>query len=341
MSSTDTTSESVEPMPDFLASRGPIEAAPEAEALGLTGESRTPQKEAPATFDFRNTILLTPTEQRKLRLHQDEFAQSASARLSIHLRAEYELRVTGFQTVVFQKLARGWTNPTHLSMFKMDPLRGVSVLEISNQLGCAMVDRLMGGPGQAPAQPQEISEIEKVLLEQTVQVFLEEWCGSWSRLKELKPAILGYESNGGYIQSIPAETMMLVIAMEAGFGECKGEIQLAVPFAAMEPLIHRLCQDAAGAAAASASPVASPTAPVPLKWNNCFNEVGVTVTAEWDGLEMTARDILALKVGDTIPLTGKNLQYVNIKVADALRFQGRPGTIAGQWAVELTRVIPQ
>ena len=52
-----------------------------------------------------------------------------------------------------------------------------------------------------------------------------------------------------------------------------------------------------------------------------------------------ARQILALKVGDVLPLDSQGSQQINIRVADLLSFQGRPGTLAGQWAVELTQVI--
>jgi len=65
----------------------------------------------------------------------------------------------------------------------------------------------------------------------------------------------------------------------------------------------------------------------------------VPVTAEWEGLEMTARQILALKVGDVLTLDSQRAQHISVRVADMLRFQGRPGTVAGQWAVELTQAV--
>jgi len=325
------------PLNAFLETEQSAASVPEIEAghAGLMAD--TPKKADLQTYDFRNPMLLSPSELRKLRLHQEEFVQSAAARLSIHLRSEFSLTLTGLETIAYQKLAKSWSHPSHLSLFKMEPLRGVSVLEVSAQLGLCMVDRQMGGPGQAPPTDQEISEIEKVLLEQTAQLFLEEWCGHWFTLKELKPVILGYESNGGFIQAIAPETIMLVISMEAGFAECKGQIQMGVPYAAMEPLIQRHCQ---GSQTLPASAQSTPPLPAaPWKWNSCFDDVCVQVTAEWEGLEMTARQILALKVGDILPLDPKRLQQINVRVADMLKFQGRPGTLAGQWAVELTQAV--
>lgn len=288
-------------------------------------------------YDFRSPPLLSAGELRKLRGHQEDFARSASTRLSLHLRLDFTLKVTSVNTINYQNLAASWGRPSHLTLFKTEPLRGISTVEISSQLGLSMVDRLMGGPGHAPPADQAASEIEKALLEQSVQLLLEEWCDHWSSVMELKPVILGYESNDGFIPTTPPETMMLVVAMEANFGECIGRIQIGLPCTAVDPILRVFFK--------SAIPMATVPAPAPIraaagwKWNRCFDDVCVPVTAEWDGLEMTARQILELKVGDVLPLDSPHAQQINVRVADMIKFQGRPGTLAGQWAVELTQVI--
>jgi len=301
------------------------------------GQADAREKENVETYDFRNPLLLSHGELRKLRAHQEEFVQSAAARLSIHLGLDFSLKLTGVKTLAYQKLAEGWGHPAHLTLFKMEPLRGVSILEISSQLGLCMVDRLMGGPGHVPPTGQEMSQIEKVLLEQSVQLLLDEWCDRWSSVKELTPVILGYESNDGFIQTTPPETILLVVSMEAGFGGCRGRIQMGFPYAAVEALIRRICKGAQ--TMANPTPPAQPPPAAAWKWNTCFDDVCVPVTAEWEGLEMTARQILALKVGDVLPLDLRRTQQINVRVADMLKFQGRPGTLAGQWAVELTQAI--
>ena len=235
---------------------------------------------------FRNPMLLPPGESRKLRAHQEEFVQSAATRLSLHLSLDFSLALTGVRTMAYQKLAETWGRPTHLTLFKMEPLRGVSVLEISSQLGLGMADRLMGGPGHLAPPGQAINEIEKALLEQSVQLLLHEWCDRWAGVKGLKPVILGYESDGSFIQTISADTIMLVVSMSAEFGDCRGQIQMGFPFAAVEPLIRPVCK---GAEPATPSIQPSPARTAAArKWNSCFDEVRVPVKAQWEGLELTA-----------------------------------------------------
>jgi flagellar motor switch protein FliM len=286
-------------------------------------------------YDFRSPTLLSAREARKLRQHQEEFASAFAARLSLFLRLDVTARLLGLQTLFYQKFVRSWVNPSHLTLFKTEPLRGVSVMEIPPGLGSAMVDRLMGGPG-LPADPiPPFSEIELALLEQAAQLILVEWCGLWRDLRELKPVILGHESNGRFAQAAPPETLMLVVQVEVRLGGCAERVQLGFPYLALEPMIRQACQGVDAAAEAAEPPVAK-SAP---RWNSCFDDVRVPVRMEWEGLEMSARDVLALKIGDVVPIDPRNAGEVRVCVADLPRFTGRPGTLAGKWAVELTRVI--
>src|SRR5260221_10632724 len=165
-------------------------------AMLAKNPAKPPPKDGVEPYDFRNPMLLSPRELRKLRSHQQEFVNALAARLSQHLRLEFNLKLTGLQTISYQNLVDSWASPSHLALFKIEPLRGVSILEIPPRLGSCIVDRLMGGPGKAPASPQEMSEIEKALLEQILLFVLGEWCAQWAQIRELKPVLLGYESSG-------------------------------------------------------------------------------------------------------------------------------------------------
>ncbi len=294
-----------------------------------------PTKGGIQPYDFRNPMLLAPGVLRKLRLHQEEFANALAGRLSLYLRLEFALKLTGLQTVAYGKLAQSWSNPSHLTLFKIEPLRGVSILEIPPPLGLCIVDRLMGGPGQAPESAREMSEIENALLDQAVQLILGEWCTHWSKVKELKPVLLGCETNGKFIQTALPETMMLVVAMEARIGNCTERLQIGFPYSSLEVLIRQLTRGAETPADGPAQPAVKP----PCKWNPCFDDICIPLVAEWQGIEMTAREVLELKVGDVLRIDGQSAHQVKVRLADDPKFNGRLGTVAGNWAVELTQVI--
>jgi flagellar motor switch protein FliM len=324
------------PSPDLEHLLASVTKAEEENAAIQTAKQVVePEKSSVQPFDFRNRMLLAPAELRKLKMHQEEFANALAARLSLYLRLEFSLKLTGLQTIAYGKLAQSWSDPSHLTLFKIEPLRGVSILEIPPRLGLSIVDRLMGGPGQASDATWEMSEIENALLDQAVQLILGEWCTHWSKVKELKPVLLGCETNGKFIQSALPETMMLVILMEARIGECTERLQIGFPYSSVEALIRQLTK---GADSGADSPP-QPAPKAPCKWNPCFDDIPVPLVAEWLGIEMTAREVLALKVGDVLKIDGKNAQQVKVRLADHHKFNGRLGTVAGNWAIELTQVI--
>jgi flagellar motor switch protein FliM len=295
-------------------------------------ETPTPDPAAAQPYDFRGSTLLSPRQMRKLRAHETQFLNAMEARVALFLRVEFPLKLAGIQVLSYQKLTEGWTGPTHLTLFKTEPLRGVSILEIPIHLGLTIVDRLLGGPGRVEESGRELSEIEKALLEQIVQIILEEWCGNWAAIKPLKPALLGCESSGRFLQTAPPQTNMLALALDASLGDCRGQIQLAFSYAAMEPLLRQLC----GGSELPAEAPALPTAP-PAKWNNSLDDVALPVTAEWQGLELSARDILHLKVGDVLQVNPQLARQVTLRLGELSKFNGRLGTVAGRWAVELTQ----
>jgi flagellar motor switch protein FliM len=317
----------------------PAADAPPAEpsavvAANPLGQPNTPVAPSALPHDFRNSSLLSTRQIRKLRAHETQFANALEARMALFLRTEFPVKLAGIQIEPYQKLTEGWAGPTHLILFKAEPLRGVSVLEIPLTLGLTIVDRLLGGQGRGEATPREISEIEKALLDQIVQIILEEWCNNWAAIKPLKPALLGCESNGRFLQTAPPQTNMLVLGLDAHLGESSGQIKLAFPYAALE-----LCLRQLGAGSEATGETPPPAAPTPVKWNRCLDEVALPVTAEWQGLELTAREVLHLKAGDVLQISPQVARQVCLRLGDISKFNGRLGTLAGHWAVELTEAI--
>ncbi|HEY3863219.1 MAG TPA: flagellar motor switch protein FliM [Verrucomicrobiae bacterium] len=284
--------------------------------------------------DFRGSTLLSARQSRKLLSHETQFLNALEARVALLLRSEFPVKLASIDIVSYKKLTEGWAGPTHLILFKTEPLRGVSLLEIPLRLGLTLVDRLMGGPGRIDQANREISEIEKALLDQVVQIILEEWCNNWAPIKPLKSTVLGCESSGRFLQTAPPQTNMLTLAFDARLGDCNGQIKLAFPYSTLEPIVRQLC---GGSEAAAETPAHA--APPAVQWNRCLDDVTLPVTAECRGLELSAREILNLKTGDVLPISPQLIQQICLRLGDIAKFKGRLGTVAGQWAVELTQTL--
>ena len=61
--------------------------------------------------------------------------------------------------------------------------------------------------------------------------------------------------------------------------------------------------------------------------------------AEWEGLELSAREILRLEVGDVLQINPQLARQVTVRLGELAKFNGRLGTVAGHWAVQLTQPL--
>ena len=282
--------------------------------------------------DFRQSGFLAPSELRRIKQRHEQFIRGVAARLSIFLRLEFTLQLGKVQILSYQKLTEALPSPTHITLFKTEPLKGVGLLVMTPALGLAFVDRLLGGPGKTPDSTRELSEIEVALIDQVATLILTEWCNHWPEMRELHPALLGHENNSKYLQTATPDTAMLVLGLAGGFGDQLEPIQIAFPFATVEPLMRLLSP-------AMPDSDAAPVNTDKPRWSAGFDDVKVPIIAEWHGLKMSTGEITRLKVGDVITLDPACAAQVQLRLSHIAKFTGRPGTCGGKWAVQLTGAI--
>ncbi len=298
------------------------------------GAKSQQSKDAIQPYDFRHPVYLTALELRKLRLHHEEFIRSLAARLSIHLRVEFSLQMSQLSTLTFQRFTESLPNPSHIVLFKTEPLRGISILHVNSRLGLTVVDRLMGGPGHSMKAERDLSEIEVALLDQVVQIILGEWCSHWAGTMDMRHTVLAHESNARFLNTSPWDCVMLCLSLEARIGDCTEQIQFGFPYPTIEPLVRLLNRsvDPSFDEAASATLV-------PPRWRQEMEDIEIPVTAELPSRTMTTGQLTRLKIGDTLDFDRDLLNHVQIRLADLHKFSGRLGSRGGKWAVEVTQVM--
>jgi flagellar motor switch protein FliM len=291
----------------------------------LIGEKKPPRV-------FRRLSSFSSTELRKLRERQEEFIRALAARLSGHLRLEVGLKITRLESIPFEKLSAGISNPTYLSLLKLEPLKGVCLLEIPPQLALSIVDRELGGAGLCLDENRALTEIESRILSRVVEMSFNEWCASWSDLLELRSNLIGHESNAAFVQSISSDTVMLILGVEMQMGEITKQINFVFPHLGLEPLIQKLDADS------GKQPKVKP-APASPKWNRILDDVNIQVTADLPTLRITTRELANMKAGDVIPLDPEILQNLRVSLAKKQKFLAIAGRSESRWAARITKVL--
>ena len=284
--------------------------------------------------EFPHLSLFSPAELRRLRLRHEDFISSLAARLSIHFGMEAGLQMSKLEAMPFQKFADGLSNPTYLTVLKLQPLAGVGLLDIPPRLGLCLVDRELGGPGRVPEETRQIGKIEARLLSRVVGLIVNEWCSIWGDLMEVRPTVMGNESNSRFLNTSTPATSMLVVGMEARIAETTDQMQFAFPHSMLEPLILKLNAKVAGGEKPETSPKTAPA-----KWNSVFDDLDIQVRAELPEIQLPAGQLAGLKPGDVLTLPPELMNQVRLRLADHPGFVGNLGVSNQRRAVKITQSL--
>jgi flagellar motor switch protein FliM len=284
-------------------------------------------------YDFRNPAFLSEIELRRLRLLHEDFIRYLSARLSLFLRMEFSLKMAKLTTVSYSKFTESLPSPTHICLFKAEPLTGVGVLDINPRLALTIADRLLGGRGHSVKAERYLTEIEVALLEDVILILLEEWCGQWKAEGDLRPLIIGHENNGRFLQTSPKDAVVLALTLEVNFGDCSEQIQMGVPYYTIEPLVRKM-------QARRQKDAAVTTAVKRASWQNSYEHIMMPLRAEWEAFELPLREVSALRVGDVIELPATLVQETRVLLNGTPKFVGTVGLDTDRVAVQITRKLP-
>jgi flagellar motor switch protein FliM len=308
-------------------------AAPPAPVFGADG-SRLPGIDGTSLkrYDFQNPGLLSAADLRQLaQLHQ-RYVQNLAARLSTFLRIDCELKLEKVDSAPFAQVMESMAGPTQITMFQIEPLRGVGVVELTPTLGLVMADRLLGGKGRVEDTQRSLSEIEMTLLEDAVHIVIADWARLWQGDNhELVPRILGHETSGRFIQTAAADSTFVTVTATMTLGDLNERLQLAVPFLMIEGVLKKM-QRPRGLEETKARP---------LQWRAPFGGINVPVTAEWEVKEIALRDVARMQVGDVIQLPRELIDQTRIRLSGTAEFVGTVGVKDGYVAIQITDRLPK
>lgn len=316
----------------LLSQIGSGDAPPETQAAPISKGGAEFRTVTP--YIFRQLSSFSPAQLRKLRVRHEEFIQQLAARLSVHLRLEILLKMSRLDTMSFGKFRNELSSPTYLALLELEPLKGICLLDIPSQLGSSIIDRELGGEGTCGLDERALTDIEARILSKTVEITINEWCSSWQDMLDLKPALIGHENDGAFIQRYAPEASMLVLGIEMQIGELTKQIHFCFPFQMLEPLIQKLNLEADGGKKPAAK---IPTQP--LKWNPLLDEVPIDVSARLRGLKLPAKQVAQLAIGDVIAFDSEMFQQVQLSLAQKTKFVASLGRSGPNWAAKISKIV--
>lgn len=269
-------------------------------------------------YDFRNPAFLTEIEMRQVRIREERFIHYLMARLSMFLRLDFSMKMSSLGTTPYQKFTESINSPNFITLFKFDHLPGVGLLEVQPRLAMTIVDRLLGGRGHSVRDQRYLTELEMALMDDVSRIVLEEWCRQWEDIVSTRTSLIGYENSGRFLQTSPSDTIMLVLTIEATLGDCSEQMQIAVPYYTIEPIVKQMQEKAKAFGKMNVSEK-KPT------WHNAYAGIEMPLCAYWKLEDMTVADVCELRPGDVLELPRDIIQKTRVAVTGEDRFVGEIG----------------
>ncbi|MCR4402735.1 MAG: flagellar motor switch protein FliM [Firmicutes bacterium] len=286
-------------------------------------------------YDFRRPDKLSKEQLRTIEMIHETFARLLTTWMSTYLRLPVRVTLTSSEQMSFDEFSSSLPIPGVIAVFNISPPDGEAILSLEPLLAFGMLDRVLGGPGQAKGKPRELTDIEQRLMQDLTAKVLDLLTRAWSDVTAFSARLENIVASPQFAQ-ITAETETVgTVSLQVTLGEITGGVTLCYPYPVLQPVLPRLVatrwfkkQTGRGAEASSAEAIRQRLA-----------NVQVPVTVELGQATVLVGDFLDLAVGDIIKLDSRRGEDLVVRVGGGAKFVARPGVIGKRLAFQVSRVL--
>src|SRR5262247_3839430 len=225
--------------------------------------------------------------------------------------------------------------PAVLSVFKAEEWENFGLATVDSNLIYSMIDVLLGGRrgnSTLRIEGRPYTTIETNLVKRLIEVVLSDAEQAFRPLSPVKFSIDRLETNPRFAAiSRPANAAILV-RLRIDMEERGGNIELLLPYATIEPIRNVLLQMFMGEKFGR-DPI----------WEGHFaTEVAqaeISVDAVLYEADIPLKQLMKLKVGDTLPLEMRPDALVSVRCGNVTLTEGRMGRVGDRVAIRVTKQL--
>lgn len=300
----------------------------DAEEMKDTGQKQV------KNYDFARPSKFSKDHLRTLEIIFEHYGRLLSTNLPAYLRKNVQIEVMNSEAITYSEFSNALSNPVILGIINFSPLEGNILMELADNVGYAIVDRMLGGGGLPLDKSRDFTEIELIILQRVMNTCANLLIDPWSSVLELNPRLERIETNSQFAQIISPSEMTAIVTMNIKIGNVEGLMNVCIPYTCVEPVIDKLntkfwystmqvsddklYQDAIEATISKAK--------IPVK-------------AVLGKSAISVNDFMNMQIGDIIRLNTKVEEELNVYVGNIRKFTALPGASSDIYAVRITSVI--
>lgn len=216
-----------------------------------------------------------------------------------------------------------------LVVFGLAPLPGQGLLVLAPALTFEMIDRIYGGSGRVPndLEKREYSAIALQTVRRIATRLLRVLDKAFEPVLAIETALARIELEPAALSFAAADETVLALELACDLGGGVGRLGVVLSQTSLEALRRRLGEAPARSAnfdSASAGTI-----------HTAISQAEVMLTAELGRRELTAREVLRLRVGDLIALPTRDEDPLVVRVEGRRMIRGHAGVSRGHNAVRI------
>ncbi|PMP65337.1 MAG: flagellar motor switch protein FliM [Thermodesulfobacterium geofontis] len=301
---------------------GKIETEPEKKAE--LGEVRP--------FDFRNYTISARLRIPGLEVISEQLIRSLRMHLSTILREAIDIHSLPLQMERFKDFLNRIPVPTSIHIFKLEPLKGQSLLVIDATLAYLFIERFLGGERKhVRVEGREFTSIEQKLIKKVVNIIFNELERAWRNITPVKAKYIRGEVNPQFARVLMPEETVIVTGYNIELEAISGKILFCYSLNTLQPVKEKLY-----------SPYQFEEY-IDLAWRKSLERYvlssEVDISAVLGKTIITLEDLLNLEEGDVIVLDKKVEEPIEIYIEGVPKMLGKLGVFKNRMAVQVQKFL--
>ena len=284
-------------------------------------------------YDFKRPAKFSKEHLRTLEIIYEHYGRLISTNLPLYLRKSVQTTVASSETVTFSEFSNALSNPVILGIIDFKPLNGNIIVELSPNLGFAMIDRMLGGAGVPLEKNRDFSEIEMTIITKLMIICMQLMKEPWKNVLDINPIMERIETNAQFAQVIAPSDMIAIVTMNIRIGDTEGFMNICLPYFTLEEVMDKL-----NTKYWFSTMQKEDSFDYHEHIESLIKRVDVPVRAVLGRSVVSVNEFLGLQVGDVIRLDSAVESEMDIFVGNIRKFTALPGSSKDKYAVRITAV---
>ena len=293
-------------------------------------------------YDFRRPDKLSKEHLRSLQILHETFGNYLGSSLSGYLRSQVQIEVVSVEQVPYDDYMKS-ISASLLNILDVNSLSGQAIFELDFGILFSMIDRLLGGTGAAGKVVRDLTDIERCLAANIVDLALRDLKMAWDNIHPLEFEVASTETSSQFVQIVPGNDTVVLVLFEIHMGEHQGAMSMCIPYLLIKPILSRLSAQR-WLANSSKRPSALYGAQLAQRLRTTY----VPCVARLGTALLTVAEVENLAVGQILPMqispeaeseeAPGRIGTVDLVIGDQVKFRGKTGLRGKMLAVQVEEI---